>query len=123
MGARWVLRTESEQTPTLSSPDDALWVPPRHFPVECVIEDAEGLCDALALHPRSRLLLLFEQGVGDEVGHLQQEVGCGVPKGPAADGPLYGDVLRPFANLPDVVPAGEVVASPARPALRTFVWA
>ena len=55
---------------TGSSPDDALGVSPRRPAVEGVVEGPEGPVDAQALHPGRRLLLLFEEGVGDEVGHL-----------------------------------------------------
>ena len=56
--------------PLSSPPDDALGVSPGRPAVEGAVEDSEGPVDAEARHPGRRLLLLLEQGVGDEVGHL-----------------------------------------------------
>ena len=72
-----------------SSPDDGLWVSPRRPAVEGAVEDPEGQVDAQVCHPFGGLLLL-EEGVGYEVGHLEQVVVLGASEGRAADDPLYG---------------------------------
>ena len=46
--------------------------------VEGAVEDLEGPGNALAFDPGRRLQLLLEEGVGDEVGYLEQAVGTGV---------------------------------------------
>ena len=56
--------------PLSSPPDDALGVSPGRPAVEGAVEDPEGPVDAQPRHPGRRLLLLLQQGVGDEVGHL-----------------------------------------------------
>ena len=52
------------------------------------------------------LLPLLEEGVGDEVGHLEQVVGVGASERGASHDSLYGDVLRPLALVPRLLPAG-----------------
>ena len=42
--------------------------------VEGLVEYGEGITDAEILHSGDGLLLLFEERVGDEVGHLEQMV-------------------------------------------------
>ena len=49
--------------------------------------------------------------MGDEVGHLEQAVGVGAAEGWASDDVLYGDVPGALAVLPDLVPAGDGVAT------------
>ena len=95
-----------------SVPDDALGVSSGGPAVEGAVEDPEGPCDALAFDPGRRLLLLLEEGVGDEVGHLEQAVGVGAAEGGAADDPLYGDAPGALAVLPDLIFAGHGVAAP-----------
>ena len=56
--------------PLSSSPDDALGIRPRRPAVEGAVEDPEGQADAQLRHPLGGFLLLLEEGVGDEVGHL-----------------------------------------------------
>ena len=79
LGTADAWQAQQRETAKHSSPPDyALRVSPRRSPVECAIEDPEGLRHALALYPRIEygagsgggLLLLLEKGVGDEVGHL-----------------------------------------------------
>ena len=57
----------------------------------------------MVLHPGDGGLLLFQQGVGNEVRHLKQAVVLGAPEGRASDDLLYGDVAGLLAVLPEVV--------------------
>lgn len=73
------------------------------------------------------LLLLHDEIVGDEVGHLQQVVVLGVSEGRTADDPFYWDVLRHLAVLPDLVLTGhgcatrEAAVEPPDRSFPTFV--
>ena len=51
-------------------PDYTLGVSPRRAAVDGAVEDTEGQVYAQLRHPLGGLLLLLEEGVGDEVGHL-----------------------------------------------------
>ena len=62
---------------SFSPPDDALAVWPRRPAVQRAVEDLEGPVDAQAPDSGRRLLFLLEEGVGNEVGHLEQMVGVG----------------------------------------------
>ena len=98
--------------PNPSPPDDALRVPPRCPAVRCHIEDVDGSADTQALYPGGRLLLPLDEGVGDEVGHLEQVVGVGASERGASHDSRYGDVLCPLAVVPRLLPAGRGVAAP-----------
>ena len=64
----------------------------------------------MVLHSGDGGLLLFQQGVGNEVRHLKQVVVLGAAEGRASDDLLYGDVASLLAVLPEVVAAGDVVS-------------
>ena len=70
IGARGRATSKRPPPPLSSSPDDALGIRPRRPAVEGAVEDPEGQADAQLRHPLGGLLLLLEEGVGDEVGHL-----------------------------------------------------
>lgn len=56
-----------------SPPHDALGVSLRRI----AVENPEGHVQAQLFHPLGGFLLLFKQGMGDEVGHLEQVVVLG----------------------------------------------
>ena len=68
--------------------------------------------DAVGLDPGDGFLLLLEEGVGDEVCHLEEIVSVGASEGGASDDVLDGYVSGPLAFRPQLVLTGHGVEYP-----------
>ena len=55
-----------------------------------MIEDPESLRDTQTLHTGRGFLLLLEEGLSYESGHLKQVVGAGASEGGVSDDSIYG---------------------------------